>query len=86
MSPNEFSVRLKRIIHRTKLAKSAKVIIDPIGPDTGIFLILLKFPEDTDENKMLAGINLTPSQAKRLYKELGNKIRYMDRMKIEKDA
>ena len=85
MNKTEFAVRLQRVIQKTKLAKSIKVLNDPLAPDKKIILILQKFSEDTFENRMLAGIELTPSQAKRLYKELGYRIKYMERMKIEKD-
>ena len=86
MTPNEFSVRLDRVLKQTKLAKSVKVVNDPVNPSSKIVLILQKFPDDTPENRMLAGIELSSSQAKRLYKELGNKIRYLDRIEIEKGA
>ena len=85
MNKTEFAVRLQRVIQKTKLAKSIKVLNDPLAPEKKIILILQKFSEDTPENRMLAGIELTPSQAKRLYKELGYRIKYLERMKIEKD-
>ena len=85
MNKTEFAVRLQRVIQKAKLAKSIKVLNDPLAPDKKIILILQKFSEDTFENRMLAGIELTPSQAKRLYKELGYRIKYLERMKIEKD-
>ena len=85
MNKTEFAVRLQRVIQKTKLAKSIKVLNDPLAPEKKIILILQKFSEDTFENRMLAGIELTPSQAKRLYKELGYRIKYLERMKIEKD-
>ena len=71
MNKTEFAVRLSQVIQKTKLAKSVKVLNDPLAPEKKIILILQKFSEDTPENKMLAGIELTPSQGKRLYKELG---------------
>ena len=85
MNKTEFAVRLQRVIQKAKLAKSIKVLNDPLAPGKKIILILQKFSEDTSENRMLAGIELTPSQAKRLYKELGYRIKYLERMKIEKD-
>lgn len=85
MNKIEFAVRLQRVIQKTKLAKSIKVLNDPLTPEKKIILILQKFSEDTPENRMLAGIELTPSQAKRLYRELGYRIKYLERMKIEKD-
>ena len=85
MNKTEFAVRLERVIQKTKLAKSIKVLNDPLAPEKKIILILQKFSEDTPENRMLAGIELTSSQAKRLYKELGYRIKYLERMAIEKD-
>lgn len=85
MNKIEFAVRLQRVIQKTKLAKSIKVLNDPLAPEKKIILILQKFSEDTPENRLLAGIELTPSQAKRLYRELGYRIKYLERMKIEKD-
>lgn len=76
--------RFKRILSMAKLAKGVHVINDPLDPAGKIFLSLDKFEEDTPDNKMIAGIELSPYQAKRLYKELGNKIRNMDRIAIEK--
>ena len=76
--------RFKRILSMAKLARGVHVINDPLDPAGKIFLSLDKFEEDTPENRMIAGIELSPYQAKRLYKELGNKIRNMERVELKK--
>ena len=89
MKPGEFTIRFERVLQKAKLARSIKVINDPTAPDKKIFLILQKFPDDKSDNKMMAGIELSPSQARRLYKDLGTAIRIMERISVEnskKDA
>lgn len=76
--------RFKRILSMAKLARGVHVVNDPLDPKGKLFLSLDKFQEDTPENKMIAGIELSRYQAMKLYRELGNRIRLMDRIAIEK--
>ena len=84
MTNNNLAERFKRLLQTTKIAKSVHVMSDPVKPDEKIFLILQRFPGDTPDNHMVAGISLDKKAARKLYNDLALKIRYLEKMSIEK--